>query len=243
MALSACLPDGFLVVSTAWGSGLAADDVVVHLALFALPRPVPAGKSSPDHAERVASPSSWSCGAGHTPRGAGPARAAEASQPAVGRSRRREADSPRSRAHALAELQAALRRVAPWSRTAGSPRRRFTQPLEWIWPVLGVCLLGAVGAMSPTAAATLLTVRDETPLKRCRSVRGFHLRATASRRWCFRTGPPRPDGHLRAAAGPPTARLRDLASARRLGGAHCPVEVRCGGRPSAARRDPTPPPT
>src|SRR6476661_4599026 len=204
---------GVLVVSTGWGFGLAVTMSVASALAFDYFHVQPGG-IVPDSAADVVVITMFVVVALAANTLAGVARA----RAAEADQRRQEADQRRREADVAAERAHALAELQAALRRVATLVARGVTPAE---------VYAAVA----------------TELARCLSVRGFHSRATASRRWCCAPGARPGWTATRMLQVPPPHGCVIWAFARRW---VRPLSstAGCGGRLSSARRDPNPcPPT
>src|SRR6478736_2725281 len=205
---------GVLVVSTGWGFGLAAMTSVASALAFDYFHVRSAGSLIPTHAEDWVAIAVFLVVALLANTLAELARSGAAEAD----QRRREADQRRREADVAAERAHALAELQAALRRVATLVARGVTPAE-------------------------VYVAVATELARCLSVRGFHSRATASRRWCCAPGAPPGWTAMRMLQVPSPHCFVIWAFARRW---VRPLSstAGCGGRPSSARRDPYPcPPT
>src|SRR6476646_1349461 len=237
MAFGVIYRVGVLVISTGWGCGLAVTMSVASALAFDYFHVQP-GRIVPDSAADVVVITMFVVVAlaANTLAGLARARAAEADQ------RRREADLAAERAHALAELQAALRRVATLVARGVTPAEVYAAVATELARCLGVCY-SALWRYEPDGAATLLAARDDDPgLKKMPVGARFSLEGDSVPAMVLRTGRPARLDSYENAAGSTAARLRDLGL-RAAVGAPIVVDGRVWGAAivGSSRPEPLPP--
>jgi signal transduction histidine kinase len=230
---------GVLVISTGWGFGLAVTTSVASALAFDYFHVQPGG-IVPDSAADVVAITIFVVVAlaANTLAGLARARAVEADQ------RRREADLNAERAHALAELQAALRRVATLVARGVTPGEVYAAVATELARCLGV-YYSALWRYEPDGAATLLMVRDDDRgLKKMPVGARFSLEGDSVPAMVLRTGRPARMDSYENAAGSTAARLRDLGL-RAAVGAPIVVDGRVWGAAivGSSRPEPQPPDT
>jgi signal transduction histidine kinase len=230
---------GVLVISTGWGFGLAATTSVASALAFDYFHMRP-GSIVPTDAQDVVVITMFLVVAlaANTLAGLARARAVEADQ------RRREADLNAERAHALAELQAALRRVATLVARGVTPAEVYAAVATELARCLGV-YYSALWRYEPDGAATLLVAHDDDPgLKKMPVGARFSLEGESVPAMVLRTGRPARMDSYENAAGSTAARLRDLGL-RAAVGAPIVVDGRVWGAAivGSSRPEPLPPDT
>ena len=237
---------GVLVVSTGWGFGLAVTMSVASALAFDYFHVQPGG-IVPDSAADVVVITMFVVVAlaANTLAGLARARAAEADQRRrEADQRRREADLAAERAHALAGLQAALRRVATLVARGVTPAEVYAAVATELARCLGVCY-SALWRYEPDGAATLLVARDDDPgLKKMPVGARFSLEGDSVPAMVLRSGRPARLDSYENAAGSIAARLRDLGL-RAAVGAPVVVDGRVWGAAivGSSRPVPLPPDT
>jgi signal transduction histidine kinase len=237
---------GVLVISTGWGFGLAVTTSVASALAFDYFHVQP-GSVVPDSAADVVAITMFVMVAlaANTLAGVARARAAEADQRRrEADERRREADLAAARAHALAELQAALRRVATLVARGVTPAEVYAAVATELARCLGV-YYSALWRYEPDGAATLLVARDDDPgLKKMPIGARFSLEGESVPTMVLRTGRPARMDSYENAAGSTAARLRDLGL-RAAVGAPIVVDGRVWGAAivGSSRPEPLPPDT
>ena len=237
---------GVLVISTGWGFGLAATTSVASALAFDYFHVQP-GSVVPDSAADVVAITMFVMVAlaANTLAGVARARAAEADQRRQeADERRREADLAAARAHALAELQAALRRVATLVARGVTPAEVYAAVATELARCLGV-YYSALWRYEPDGAATLLVTSDDDPgLKKMPVGARFSLEGESVPAMVLRTGRPARMDSYENAAGSTAARLRDLGL-RAAVGAPIVVDGRVWGAAivGSSRPEPLPPDT
>ena len=231
---------GVLVVSTGWGFGLAAMTSVASALAFDYFHVRSAGSLIPTHAEDWVAIAVFLVVAllANTLAELARSRAAEANQ------RRREADLAAERAHALAGLQAALRRVATLVARGVTPAEVYAAVATELARCLGVCY-SALWRYEPDGAATLLAARDDDPgLTKMPVGARFSLEGDSVPAMVLRSGRPARMDSYENAAGSIAARLRDLGL-RAAVGAPVVVDGRVWGAAivGSSRPVPLPPDT
>ena len=235
---------GVLVISTGWGFGLAVTTSVTSALAFDYFHVQP-GSVVPDSAADVVAITMFVMVAlaANTLAGVARARAAEADQRRQeADERRREADLAAARAHALAELQAALRRVATLVARGVTPAEVYAAVATELARCLGV-YYSALWRYEPDGAATLLVARDDDPgLKKMPVGARFSLEGESVPAMVLRTGRPARMDSYENAAGSTAARLRDLGL-RAAVGAPIVVDGRVWGAAivGSSRPEPMPP--
>ncbi len=230
---------GVLVISTGWGFGLAATTSVASALAFDYFHMRP-GSIVPTDAQDLVVITMFLVVAlaANTLAGLARARAVEADQ------RRREADLNAERAHALAELQAALRRVATLVARGVTPAEVYAAVATELARCLGV-YYSALWRYEPDGAATLLVASDDDPgLKKMPAGTRFSLEGESVPAMVLRTGRPARMDSYENAAGSTAARLRDLGL-RAAVGAPIVVDGRVWGAAivGSSRPEPLPPDT
>ena len=237
---------GVLVISTGWGFGLAVTTSVTSALAFDYFHVQP-GSVVPDSAADVVAITMFVMVAlaANTLAGVARARAAEADQRRQeADERRREADLAAARAHALAELQAALRRVATLVARGVTPAEVYAAVATELARCLGV-YYSALWRYEPDGAATLLVARDDDPgLKKMPVGARFSLEGESVPAMVLRTGRPARMDSYENAEGSTAARLRDLGL-RAAVGAPIVVDGRVWGAAivGSSRPEPLPPDT
>jgi signal transduction histidine kinase len=230
---------GVLVISTGWGFGLAVTTSVASALAFDYFH-VQRGGLVPDSAADLVAITMFVVVAlaANTLAGLARARAVEADQ------RRREADLNAERAHALAELQSALRRVATLVAGGVTPVEVYAAVTTELARCLGV-YYAALWRYESDGAATLLVARDDDPgLKNMPVGARFSLEGDSIPATVLRTGRPARMDSYENAAGSTAARLRDLGL-RAAVGAPIVVDGRVWGAAivGSSRPGPLPPDT
>jgi signal transduction histidine kinase len=230
---------GVLVISTGWGFGLAATTSVASALAFDYFHMRP-GSIVPTDAQDLVVITMFLVVAlaANTLAGLARARAVEADQ------RRREADLNAERAHALAELQVALRRVATLVARGVTPAEVYAAVATELARCLGV-YYSALWRYEPDGAATLLVASDDDPgLKKMPVGTRFSLEGESVPAMVLRTGRPARVDSYENAAGSTAARLRDLGL-RAAVGAPIVVDGRVWGAAivGSSRPEPLPPDT
>jgi signal transduction histidine kinase len=236
---------GVLVISTGWGFGLAVTTSVASALAFDYFHVQP-GSVVPDSAADVVAITMFVVVAlaANTLAGVARARAAEADQRRQeADERRREADLAAARAHALAELQAALRRVATLVAQGVTPAEVYAAVATELARSLAVGN-AAVFRYDADGAAVLVAARDEPelanmPIGERFSFEGENVAATV-----LRTGrAARMDSHDDA-SGSAAARIRELGLRSGVG-APIVVDGRLWGAAvvGSRRSEPLPPDT
>jgi signal transduction histidine kinase len=236
---------GVLVISTGWGFGLAVTTSVASALAFDYFHVQP-GSVVPDSAADVVAITMFIVVAlaANTLAGVARARAAEADQRRQeADERRREADLAAARAHALAELQAALRRVATLVAQGVTPAEVYAAVATELARSLAVGN-AAVFRYDADGAAVLVAARDEPelanmPIGERFSFEGENVAATV-----LRTGrAARMDSHDDA-SGSAAARIRELGLRSGVG-APIVVDGRLWGAAvvGSRRSEPLPPDT
>ena len=237
---------GVLVISTGWGFGLAVTTSVASALAFDYFHVQP-GSVVPDSAADLVAITMFVIVAlaANTLAGVARARTAEADQRRhEADERRREADLAAARAHALAELQAALRRVATLVARGVTPAEVYAAVATELARCLGV-YYSALWRYEPDGAATLLVARDDDPgLKKMPVGARFSLEGESVPAMVLRTGRPARMDSYENAAGSTAARLRDLGL-RAAVGAPIVVDGRVWGAAivGSSRPEPLPPGT
>src|ERR1700722_5781034 len=237
---------GVLVISTGWGFGLAVTTSVTSALAFDYFHVQP-GSVVPDSAADVVAITMFVMVAlaANTLAGVARARAAEADQRRQeADERRREADLAAARAHALAELQAALRRVGTLVARGVTPAEVYAAVATELARCLGV-YYSALWRYEPDGAATLLVARDDDPgLKKMPVGARFSLEGESVPAMVLRTGRPARMDSYENAEGSTAARLRDLGL-RAAVGAPIVVDGRVWGAAivGSSRPEPLPPDT
>jgi signal transduction histidine kinase len=230
---------GVLVISAGWGFGLAAMTSVASALAFDYFHMRPGSIVPTDAHDAVAITMFLVVAlAANTLAGLARARAVEADQ------RRREADLNAEQAHALAELQAALRRVATLVARGVTPAEVYAAVATELARCLGVCY-SALWRYEPDGAATLLVTRDDDPgLKQMPVGARFSLKGESVPAMVLHTGRPARIDSYEKAAGSTAARLRDLGL-RAAVGAPIVVDGRVWGAAivGSSRPEPMPPDT